>query len=270
MSSEPLFPPPSNHICPRRPRRLCLARRPRPRLLLEHRQACGHGRRRAACTWCAPPSPPRVVTLTVPPESGEALIIPVFWPGVEGALALLADREARIAAAATASLKRKAQESGAKGAEPPQKMQRVTRASMRQQQTPGDTTTPPSEKKRRAPPPPSETPTPQRASARQQEKKMPAAVRARSTSQDSSETIVASSSSSRAVSVADSADTVVGGDHNKGTPADESVAPIAAEATRMVTRSRTAAPVRPTPYPATKTAGKRAPTGKRKTAKSRV
>ncbi|KAJ7251559.1 hypothetical protein B0H12DRAFT_1119589 [Mycena haematopus] len=127
--------------------------------------------------------------------------------------------------------------------------------------------------------------------------------RARSASQESNETLVASTSSvspisSRAVSVA-SADTVVGIDvissSSKGkgrliasvsasTPED-AVVPMDTEA-GMVTRSRTTKtppetnPARATPYPTTKDAqlsagrgqnqSKRAPTGKRKVAKSKA
>ncbi|KAJ7045646.1 hypothetical protein C8F04DRAFT_1065578 [Mycena alexandri] len=123
-------------------------------------------------------------------------------------------------------------------------------------------------------------------------------TRARSSSQESSETLVASSSSSsptmsRAVSVS-SADTAVDvvsvspakgkGRLITGAPSEPVDAPMSAElekmaGTRMVTRSRTqkepeAKPTpRKAPYPTTKTAqvaaGRKAPTGKRKTAKAR-
>ncbi|KAJ7780533.1 hypothetical protein DFH07DRAFT_765072 [Mycena maculata] len=228
-------------------------------------------------------------------DSGARLVIPVFWPGIDGVLALLAAREARAAAATTNQLKRKA--GGAKG-EPPQKVQRVTRASVRQQQPPshppaapdtGSNATPP-ERGRRPPP----TSTPQRASARQMQKKeeavspvspavvppppptRPAHTRARSTS---SETAVASSSS-RGVSVL-SADTIVvdvsvsgGGDKGVGVL----IAPTPIASGRMVTRSRKTKPSAK-PCPATKptvnksagaAGGRRAPTGKRKVAKSKM
>ncbi|KAJ7783309.1 hypothetical protein B0H16DRAFT_1496280 [Mycena metata] len=119
-------------------------------------------------------------------------------------------------------------------------------------------------------------------------------TRARSSSQESSETLVASSPTmSRAVSVssADTAVDVVSASPAKGkgrliadVPSESVDAPMSAElekmaGTRMVTRSRTktepeAKPTpRKAPYPATMTAqvaaGRKAPTGKRKTAKAR-
>ncbi|KAJ7497423.1 hypothetical protein FB451DRAFT_1459386 [Mycena latifolia] len=275
--------------------------------------------------WAAEQRAPTAAIVQRVLDSGAYLVIPVPWTTPARALARLAEREARCAAA---QLKRRAaQAGGAKGAELSQKTQRVTRAAARQAATasttppaPSDATATPStagDKKRRRSPL-AEAPTPQRASARQQQQRAPpptpeetiatetmpvpevASVRAgqhararatsqaRSTSQESSETLVASSRAASVVSadtvVADLASSGGGGKKGKGrmiAPADEDVsaAPIASEAATVdsgvVTRSRaTTKTARQTPYPATKdrqiAAGRgKAPTGRRKTAKTR-
>ncbi|KAJ7647204.1 hypothetical protein FB45DRAFT_892741 [Roridomyces roridus] len=220
-------------------------------------------------------------------ESGQNLIIPFFWPGVAGALSQLAEREARVVAAVK---KRKAAEAAvAKEVEPPQKVQRVTRASVRQQQS-EDTGRPVRASVRKA--------QQQKQQQQQQDKEdddvlpivRPPHTRAPSTtsSQYSSETTVVSSSPwSRGASVAtvvesDIADSVIGGDKKgKGreTDAAVAVAPIVSEdadpaAASIMTRSRTS--TRKTlviKCATTKTrrtpTARRAPTGKRKTAKVR-
>ncbi|KAJ7076367.1 hypothetical protein B0H15DRAFT_955719 [Mycena belliarum] len=222
-------------------------------------------------------------------ESGASLTIPFAWTSAEWALATLAEREARSQAA---RLKRKAPAGGAKAAEsaPTLKAPRVTRSTARKAASASSSESPPAapctatapvvapvaEKKKLRRTPGDESP--QRTSARQQQRRaeqavMPPAVvasvrpghvRARS----SSETLVAASSS-RGASVL-SADTVVVdvvADAGKGTAA-----------AGAVTRSRTKkAPARATaPYPTTKperqagaVAGRKVPTGKRKTGKSR-